>query len=703
MSDETVQRHLEAVIRRDGRGELRDGDTAQPMTGASDDELRGLMMQAVMQLAAETGEPVRLRTVDVDGVYHLVVHPDGEIAEEGSIDPLSEDDLTLWVDSPEATLLDPDTGLIELPRASDLDGAEGAAPDAMGIAPDAGHAGPEHHDGGYAAAFGDQAGDANDVDPHETIQLPRPDMMRHEPPAVTGMRPIIPPRDSAPEPAPVAEGDDAGEWAVDAHAEAYEIESPTDAVGGDAADAETWADAPAGDAHPDAGAHETDPAANDAWPAAAEPGAQAAGGADEAGAGEPGFGGAGMDAGQVPAPDAEAGWAPSFPRGARGADGGAPTAQGAGAGAVADFGAGGGRGIGADIPAVPGAPGSGVSSGLHDARPDSGPVPAPSRPGQPPRVISPALAGGPTLGDFLADNSERKELPATRGWRANLRKSTGGLITLGPGSRERSEREEIASIQRPFDGSKTIVVVNPKGGAHKTTTTLMIAATFGMHRGGYTLAWDNNETRGTLGWRSHRAGHNRTAVDLLRQLSHFEISGGATIADVDRFVRNQGDAKFDVLASDDDAASAAIIDAEAFSRLHRTLSRFYRVLVIDTGNNMRASNWEAALDVADQLVIVSTAREDTAASAAWLADGLRERGHAEKLANAVTILSSPSAKEDPQLQERLRQHFAQLTRAVVEVPYDEEFVGGGELDIPHLRQDTRDAWRSAAAVIARGL
>ena len=309
----------------------------------------------------------------------------------------------------------------------------------------------------------------------------------------------------------------------------------------------------------------------------------------------------------------------------------------------------------------------------------------------------------PTLDDFLAEKTTRQNAPAEYGWRGALRRSTGGLLKLSPGQRERIEREEVALIARPLDGPKSIVVVNPKGGAHKTTATLMIAAAFGLHRGGYTLAWDNNETRGTLGWRSHPGVHSRTAVDLLRQLTHFEISGGATIADIDRFVRNQADAKFDVLASDDDAASAAIIDAEAFSRLHRTLSRFYRVLVIDTGNNMRASNWEAALDVADQLVIVSTAREDTAASAAWLADGLRERGHADKLANAVTILSSPSTKEDPKLTDRLRQHFAQLTRAVVEVPFDQQFVGGGELDIPNLRPETRDAWRHAAAVIAEAL
>lgn len=81
-----------------------------------------------------------------------------------------------------------------------------------------------------------------------------------------------------------------------------------------------------------------------------------------------------------------------------------------------------------------------------------------------------------------------------------------------------------------------------------------------------------------------------------------------------------------MLASDEDAASAASIDADAFNRLHRTLARFYRVLVIDTGNNMRASNWQAAVAAADQLVIVSTIREDTAQSAAWLIDALHATG-----------------------------------------------------------------------------
>lgn len=246
------------------------------------------------------------------------------------------------------------------------------------------------------------------------------------------------------------------------------------------------------------------------------------------------------------------------------------------------------------------------------------------------------------------------------------------------------------------------MVLNPKGGAHKTTATLLIAATFGIYRGGYTLAWDNNETMGTLGVRAQAARHTNTAVDLLRDLDRFGDTR-SRVGDLDNYVRSQGDAQFDALASDLDPAGAASIDDDAFRKLHTSLSRFYRVLVIDTGNNMRASNWEAAVDAADQLVIVSTIREDTGYGAASLIDGLRQKGHADKVAQAVTVLASPSKTADEQLSKRLHDHFRQLTRTVVDVPYDASLVGGGPLNVDALAPRTRAAWLQATAAIAEGL
>ncbi len=330
----------------------------------------------------------------------------------------------------------------------------------------------------------------------------------------------------------------------------------------------------------------------------------------------------------------------------------------------------------------------------------------------PPSVPLPTLAVGtprpaptkpPTLNDLLASRPTPRPGPARMGWRGKVRRATGGLVKPAPSTAELAHRGAIASVQRSLDGPKTIVVVNPKGGAHKTTATLLLAATFGIRRGGYTLAWDNNETRGTLGWRANQARHDNTAVDLLRDLERFTDVRKARVGDLDNYVRAQGSAQFDVLASDEDAASAASIDAEAFQRLHHALQRFYRVMVIDTGNNMRASNWQAAIEAADQLVIVSTVREDTAQSAAWLVDALRATGKDQLIDQAVTVLSAPARTADPALRARLHQHFGQLTRTVLDVPHDPALVAGGPINYDALSPTTQDAWLNVSAAVADGL
>lgn len=306
----------------------------------------------------------------------------------------------------------------------------------------------------------------------------------------------------------------------------------------------------------------------------------------------------------------------------------------------------------------------------------------------------------PTVDDLLNSRADRARPRATEGWRGAIRRLTGGVIAPRPGKVEQSRLDRERSVQRRLDGPRTIVILNPKGGAHKTTSTLLLAATFGTQRGGATLAWDNNETRGTLGWRAQSAPHHRTAVDLLEDLDRFTTPDRASLAALDTYVRTQVDARFDVLASDEDAAASSTIDAAAFDRLHGVLSRYYRLLIVDTGNNMRASNWVAAVAAADQLVIVSTVREDTAASAAWLLDGLREKGFDQKIDEAVTILAAPSAKPDRKLADRLERHFAQVTADVVHVPFDPALVDGGPIDFDALSPATRDAWLTVAASIA---
>jgi mRNA-degrading endonuclease toxin of MazEF toxin-antitoxin module len=60
-------------------------------------------------------------------------------------------------------------------------------------------------------------------------------------------------------------------------------------------------------------------------------------------------------------------------------------------------------------------------------------------------------------------------------------------------ARERIWRAARGSVQTQFDGPRTVVFVNPKGGTATTTSTLLAAGTFGTHRGGGVVAVDAHE------------------------------------------------------------------------------------------------------------------------------------------------------------------------------------------------------------------
>ena len=101
---------------------------------------------------------------------------------------------------------------------------------------------------------------------------------------------------------------------------------------------------------------------------------------------------------------------------------------------------------------------------------------------------APDAASLPTLDDLLAARHPAHRGPAEQGWQRTVRRLTFGAVSPRPGVAERARRSQVDAIRRTFDGPRTVVVVNPKGGAHKTTATMLLASTFGLARGGYTLA-----------------------------------------------------------------------------------------------------------------------------------------------------------------------------------------------------------------------
>lgn len=310
----------------------------------------------------------------------------------------------------------------------------------------------------------------------------------------------------------------------------------------------------------------------------------------------------------------------------------------------------------------------------------------------------------PSATDFLDRRAESAGFgPATWGWRGALRKMSGGLISPKMGAAEVAYEQDRAMIQRDFDGPRTIVFINPKGGAAKTTGVLAAGYTFGTVRGGGVVAWDNNETRGTLGIRGMRSTHRNTTRELLDNLAAFNNVYQSRIGDLGAFVRSQGDAHFDVLASDERPDVTGQIHADDFGQVHQLLERFYKVILVDTGNNMRAENWLAAADTADLLVVTSTVREDTGYSGLWMLDALQESGYADLKLKTITVLSDPSPKVDTNLARDLTEVYQQRTRGVYRVPFDPVLVAGSTVQYAQLSEDTKMSWLKACAGMAHAL
>ncbi|WP_433530717.1 chromosome partitioning protein [Micromonospora sp. CA-263727] len=313
---------------------------------------------------------------------------------------------------------------------------------------------------------------------------------------------------------------------------------------------------------------------------------------------------------------------------------------------------------------------------------------------------SPEVGAAPTAEDFARRRQVRPADPvATMGVRAVVNKT--GLVKLPPGRHELELKRDIEMVRRNFGGLRQVTVVNPKGGAGKTVAILLLAMTFGQKRGGYVLAWDNNETQGTLGMRAQQDFHSRTVRDLLRDLGQFHGAHGR-VGDLSQYVRSQGEGMFDVLASDESATGGEMLTAAAFGEIREVVSRFYKLIFVDTGNNVRAQNWQAAMDATDQLVVTMSARNDSAETAARMLDHLEQSGRQRLVRQAVTVVSMPPSRKEIDLP-AIEEHFAARTRAVLLAPYERLIDTGEPLRYAHLSAATRDAWLKIAAAVAEGL
>jgi MinD-like ATPase involved in chromosome partitioning or flagellar assembly len=319
----------------------------------------------------------------------------------------------------------------------------------------------------------------------------------------------------------------------------------------------------------------------------------------------------------------------------------------------------------------------------------------------PPLHIETEPEPAPSFGraSFLAE--ERKPDRAKKGWRGFLAK-TG--LPIPASTRELVERAEIHAVSQHWAGPRTIAIVNGKGGANKTPTTAMLSALFARNGGAGVLAWDNNETRGTLGWRTEQGPHDATVQNLLPNTSRL-LSPAAQASDLSHFVHHQTGDKYDVLRSNPKMlATEQRITSEDFDELHSIATKYFRLIFIDSGNDESAERWLRMIDHTDQLVIATTALGEHAEAGALLLEALAQRDErSARLASQAVVIVSQSEKTGSLTDARkVAAGFEPLARRAVSVPFDPS-MHGGRLEYSAMAPATRRAWLHAAAAVAEGL
>ncbi|GAA5226991.1 hypothetical protein GCM10025778_15240 [Paeniglutamicibacter antarcticus] len=283
-----------------------------------------------------------------------------------------------------------------------------------------------------------------------------------------------------------------------------------------------------------------------------------------------------------------------------------------------------------------------------------------------------------------------------RGWLSQLG------INIPPSEKELAERVDIEHVSKHWAGTRTIMVANRKGGANKTPTVKNLAAIFALHGGGGVLAYDGNPEVGTLGWRTEKGNHDSTVLDVLGNSERL-LCASAVSGDMAGYVHHQTEDRFDVLRSDDSLVGTHVMTGEDVDTIHAVAAKYYRLLVMDSGNVDRGSDWARMIAHTNQLVVPTTTMEDRAEAALLTLKALHERDeHAAKLAEDAVVIISQWQPGEKAIAERIAEGFRPFVREVVTVPFDPA-LKSGRIVHSALSSASRRAWLRATAAVAQGL
>lgn len=271
--------------------------------------------------------------------------------------------------------------------------------------------------------------------------------------------------------------------------------------------------------------------------------------------------------------------------------------------------------------------------------------------------------------------------------------SAASRFKLG-GKKEEVERQrKLDLIRTPVLSCYRIAVISLKGGVGKTTTTTALGATLATERQDKILAIDANPDAGTLGRRVRRET-GATIRDLVQAIPYLN-----SYMDIRRFT-SQAPSGLEIIANDVDPAVSTTFNDEDYRRAIDVLGRQYPIILTDSGTGLLYSAMRGVLDLADQLIIISTPSVDGASSASTTLDWLSAHGYAELVQRSITVISGVRETGKMIKVDDIVQHFETRCRGVVVVPFDEHLSAGAEVDLDMMRPKTREAYFNLSAMVA---
>ncbi|MCZ0986610.1 MinD/ParA family protein [Streptomyces diastatochromogenes] len=262
------------------------------------------------------------------------------------------------------------------------------------------------------------------------------------------------------------------------------------------------------------------------------------------------------------------------------------------------------------------------------------------------------------------------------------------------GKKEEAERQrKLELIRTPVLSCYRIAVISLKGGVGKTTTTTALGSTLAIERQDKILAIDANPDAGTLGRRVRRET-GATIRDLVQAIPYLN-----SYMDIRRFT-SQASSGLEIIANDVDPAVSTTFNDEDYRRAIDVLGKQYPVILTDSGTGLLYSAMRGVLDLADQLIIISTPSVDGASSASTTLDWLSAHGYADLVSRSITVISGVRETGKMIKVEDIVGHFETRCRGVVVVPFDEHLAAGAEVDLDMMRPKVREAYFNLAAMVA---